>query len=111
VLLREMQTLLDKPDIFNRRIVEVDKLRLQIRRSERVYEMISSLSQRAELARFSADSRIALVEDDAVEKARRQLQRDIVFVEGIAEGTQALRDILKGAIERFRRPVKMGESR
>ncbi len=99
--LRELQTLLDRPEQFNRRIAEVDRLRLEIRRHGRTYEMISSLSQHAELQRFSADRRIALADDDPVERARRQLERDIRFVQGIAEGTQALREILRGSIERF----------
>jgi hypothetical protein len=99
--LRELQTLLDRPEQFNRRIVEVDRLRLRIREQERVYEMISSLSQHAELQRFSADRRIALSDADQIERTRRQLERDLRFVEGIAEGTGAFREILRDSIARF----------
>jgi hypothetical protein len=101
VILRDMETLVDRPDQFNRRIVEVDKLRVRIREQHRVYEMISSLSQRAELQRYTADRRLELEETSETQRARRQLKRDIEFVEGIAEGTEALREILRGSIERF----------
>lgn len=100
-LLRELQALLDRPDQFNRRIAEVDRLRLRMRRQERLYEMISAVSQHAELQKFSADRRIGLVEGDDIERARRQLERDIRFVEAFAEGTDAVREILRTSIERF----------
>ena len=100
-LLHELETLLDRPAAFNQRIAAVDKLRVRIREHERVYEMITSLAQRAELQRFSADRRTLLLDGDPVERARRQLQRDVAFVEAFAEGADALREILRGSIERF----------
>ncbi len=100
-LLRELTTLLDKPAVFNRRIVEVDALRLRVREQDRVYQMVSAVSQHAELQRFSADRRLGLADLSSVERAGKQLERDIRFVEAMLEGTEAVRGILEESCSRF----------
>lgn len=99
-LLKEMTALLDRPAVFNRKIAEVDDLRIKIRRQDRVYQMVSAMVQHAELVRFSADRRLNLADIEGSIRARRQLDRDIRFVEAVIEGTEALKDIL---IESHRR--------
>lgn len=100
-VLKELTGLLDRPAVFNRRIAEVDALRVKIREQEHTYRIISMVSQHAELQRFSADRRLSLDDLDGVARARRQLERDIRFVEAFVEGADALRDILEESLARF----------
>ena len=100
-VLKKLTGLLDRPNEFNRRIAEVDALRLKVQTQEKMYQMISSVAQQAELQRFSADRRLGLEDKDSLSRARSQLERDIKFVEAILEGADILRDILTGSLERF----------
>ncbi len=100
-ILKELLTLLDQPDRFNRRIADVDTIRVRIRAMERTYQVVSSLSQHAELQRFSADRRLGLSDLSKTDLARKQLERDIRFVEAILEGTSALGEILRESLDRF----------
>ncbi len=109
-ILREMTGLLDNPKEFNRRIAEVDHLRFKIRRQDHTYKMVSALVQHAELQRFSADRRLELSKLDTKERARRQLDRDIRFVEAVQEGTQALGEILAHCGERFDKKIEQTNS-
>ncbi|MFQ6048056.1 MAG: motility associated factor glycosyltransferase family protein [Phycisphaerae bacterium] len=105
-LLQEMKELVDQPRQFNRRIVRVDELRSLVRRDDLIFRMVSDVSQLAELRRFAADARLGSVEADGPERARRQLARDIEFVNGIIEGADALEDILTGSLERFDQAIR-----
>lgn len=100
-VLKELTGLLDRPAEFNRRIVEVDALRVRMRQLVRTYEIVSAVSQHAELQRFSADRRIAMGDHDDVSRARSQLSRDIQFVEAIIEGAGIAREILSECLTRF----------
>ena len=100
-VLEELTGLLDKPAKFNRRIVDVDTLRLRIQGMDRAYELISAVAQQAELQRFRADRQLTLDDVDAVSRARRQLERDIRFVKAVLEGAEVLEEILTGSRERF----------
>jgi hypothetical protein len=100
-LLKELTGLLDRPAEFNRRIADVDALRIRVRQLSRAYEIISSVSQLAELQRFNADRRIAMGDLDDVSRARRQLERDTRFVEAIIEGAGVARGIFSECLARF----------
>jgi hypothetical protein len=100
-VLGDLINLLDQPGDFNRRIADVDALRMRIRKMERTYQLVSAVSQHAELQRFSADRRLGLDELDDVSRARRQLERDIRFVEAVREGTTVLEEMLTQSLERF----------
>ncbi|HSW45008.1 MAG TPA: 6-hydroxymethylpterin diphosphokinase MptE-like protein [Phycisphaerae bacterium] len=100
-LLERMTGMLDRPAEFNRRIAEVDALRLEVHRQDRAYHLISAVSQQAELQRFSADRKLKLAETEGVELARRQLERDRKFVEAIIEGADVLKEILQGSLDRL----------
>ncbi len=106
-VLKELTGLLDRPNEFNRRIAEVDALRVRVRQQMRAYELISAVSQHAELQRFSADRRLAMGDHDDVSRARRQLERDIHYVEAIIEGAKATREILNECLARL--DAAMGE--
>jgi len=100
-VLEELTGLLDAPAKFNRRIADVDALRIRIQGMARTYEMISAVSQQAELQRFRADRQLGLDDVDGIARARRQLERDIRFVKAILEGAKVLDEILAGSLERF----------
>jgi len=108
-LLKELTGLVDRPAEFNRRIAEVDALRVRVRQLIRAYEIISAVSQMAELQRFSADRRIAMDDLDEASRARRQLERDIRFVESIIEGVGVAREVLTECLARF--DAAIGEGR
>ena len=107
-VLKELTELVGEPAQFNRRIGEVDALRVKIRTHERAYRMVSSVTQHAELQRFAADRRLSVADVDAKARARRQLERDIQFVEAILEGADALKQILTGCCERFDAAIAEG---
>ncbi|MCL2330654.1 MAG: DUF115 domain-containing protein [Phycisphaerae bacterium] len=107
-VLKELTGMVDRPDVFNRRLAEVDALRVRIRQNDLAYRMVSSVTQHAELQRFAADRRLSLIDLDAQAIARRQLERDVRFVEAIIEGAQALKDILAKSIERIDAAMKFG---
>lgn len=100
-VLKGLTELLGEPAQFNRRIAEVDALRMKLKSHERAYRMVSSVTQHAELQRFAADRKLSLADVDARDRARRQLERDIHFVEAMLEGTDALKGILTGCNERL----------
>jgi len=101
LVLRELTGLVERPAEFNRRIAEVDQLRLKIKSQERAYRLVSSVTQHAELQRFAADRRLSVADVDAKARARRQLERDIRFVEAIQEGAGALQCILNTCRDRL----------
>ena len=98
--------LVDQPDRFNRRMVRVDELRTVLRGADRAYQIISAASQLAELRRFSADRKIGAADAKGTERARKQLERDIEFVDSVHEGTDGVTEILRTALERFDRAVE-----
>ena len=100
-LLEELAGLIERPAEFNRRIAEVDTLRVRIRSQDRAYQMISAVAQQAELQRFTADRKMAMAGVEGPELARRQLDRDRRFVEAIIEGAEALKEILQGGLDRL----------
>ena len=100
-LLAKLTELVDRPAQFNRRIADVDALRVKIWAQDRTYQLVSAVSQHAELQRFSADRRLKLAEAEGVELARGQLERDRRFVDAIIEGGDVLKEILTGSLERF----------
>ncbi len=108
-VLEELKGLLDRPDEFNRRIAEVDRLRARVRQQERAYRIISQVAQHAELQRFTADRKLGLADVDSIDRARRQLDRDIRFVTAIREGADVLKEILKGGAARIDAAIERKE--
>lgn len=100
-LLQELKGLLNDPARFNRRIADMDTLRLKIKAQDKTYRLISMVAQHAELQRFSADRHLSLEDVDGVVRAERQIDRDLRFVEAFIEGGEALKDILTETLNRF----------
>jgi hypothetical protein len=109
-LLNELIGLTGRPEVFNRRLAEVDALRVKVRAQDRVYRMVTALSQHAELQRFRADRQLGLTDLTGADRAKRQLERDVRFVEAVLEGTEALRELLKESLGRFDEAMKKGKS-
>ncbi|MGD8452986.1 MAG: DUF115 domain-containing protein [Phycisphaerae bacterium] len=102
-LLEKLVGLLDRPDEFNRVVVRVDDLRMEIQQYDRTYKMVVGVSQAAELRRYSADRRIGEKERETPETARRRLLRDREFVEAFIDGCTYLADLLPEALARLER--------
>ncbi len=68
----------------------------------RIFRMVTSVSQQAELRRFAADHKLSGARSAGRERASRQLDRDIEFVNGILEGADELEKILDGAVVRMK---------
>ena len=108
-VLGELKGLVGNPSAFNRKIVRVDELRAAIQKRDRVFQMVTSVSQQAELRRFAADHKLSGAKSGSRKRAMLQLKRDREFVAGVIEGADELEVILKGAMERMER-VLSGES-
>ncbi|MCH7527088.1 MAG: DUF115 domain-containing protein [Planctomycetes bacterium] len=101
VLLHELESLTGDPNGFNRRLVRVDELRLAVRRLERAYKIVNAATQLVELQRYTADRKLELTEAEGPERAKRQLTRDVRFVEGMHEGARRTISILRDTLARF----------
>lgn len=93
-LLKELQGLTDDSQQFNRRLIRVDELRTIVTRCQRAYRIVNAATQMAELQRFTADRKLEAADAVGVERAQRQLARDINFVQDIREGAKTMVEIL-----------------
>ena len=100
-LLEQLSSLLERPAEFNRVVVRVDDLRTRIRQYERIYKIVTGVSQLAELRRYSADRSIGEHEHETVAIARRRLRRDREFVAAFIDGCEYLEDMLPQALARL----------
>ena len=108
-LLDELKGLTGDPPRFNRRLARVDELRTIVMNSYRAYRIVNSTAQLAELQRFTADRKLAAVDATGPERARRQLDRDMKFVQSMREATRTTLEMLDRTLERF--DAAMGASR
>jgi len=105
-LLQKLMGLIDRPSEFNRLIGKVDEMRTRVRLHQTIYEMVSGVSQLAELRRYTADRQIKAEDPSGADRGRRQLERDVDFIENLLEGCDVLDTILSGSIERFDRAIE-----
>ena len=83
--------------------------RVSLHRGDVIFRMVSDVSQLAEWQKFADDRRLSVDLSrtgdgdklDGPQRARRQLDRDLRFVESLLEGCDALAEILGGALARF----------
>jgi len=101
-LLKQLQTLVDDPQQFNRVLSRVDELRTVVSARRQVLHMVCCVSALADLRRHQQDHRIGAVKArlEARERAGKQLVRDIQFVESVIEGCDMLKDLLQEGIDR-----------
>jgi len=104
-LLNELSGLTHDPARFNKRLVRVDELRTKVHHESRAYRIVNAATQHADLRRFSADRRIGAEKLDDVERAKRQIARDIEFVTAVRDGTRDVKPMLTEALERIERRI------
>jgi hypothetical protein len=100
-LLKELKELTGDPARFNKRLVRVDELRTKVQYRSRGYRIVNAASQMIEFRRFSADRRIGASDARGIERAKRQLERDIEFVTGVRDGAREVEPILRESLERM----------
>lgn len=100
-LLEELKGLTDEPNRFNRRLVRVDELRTKVTQMSRPYHIVNYAAQLSELRRFSADRQLGKHFDDEVERALRQIARDVEFVTGVRDGGRLVTEMLESSLERI----------
>ncbi len=100
-ILGEMTELVDRQGELNRRMVRLDELRTMVRRREKIYKLVSQVSQAAQLMRYRADRTLDAEGIEGKAKQRRQLQRDIQYVGELEKGCSRLIELLEKCLERF----------
>jgi hypothetical protein len=114
-VLEELESLLDDPRQFDRRIMKIDELRTLVQGHELIFQMVRDVSQLGELQKFAADRRMVQDEHRSREggeakepsptqrrkRAQRQLQRDGQLVASLLEGCETLGSILADSLARF----------
>lgn len=100
-LLEEIRDHIDDQMRVNRAIVRIDALRARMNGLGACYDLITQLTQTTELKRFEADRKISAARDDATEKQRRQVGRDVENVRGIAEASVEFQSMVRRVIDRL----------
>ena len=104
-LLEEIRDhLADQPRV-NRAIGEIDGLRAKMNRLGPTYDLVTELTQSSQLKRFEADRRISAAKLDGAEKQRRQIERDIENVRGVADAAGEFRRLMDEVIEEISREL------
>ena len=110
--LEELDKLLDRNVAeFNRAIAKADRARILAHKDKTIMQMVSELAQLAEYRRMTADRLLEGEDLPEVERARRQLQRDLAYNQGLIEAAeQTAGDLRRGAaaVRRRHRPRASG---
>jgi hypothetical protein len=101
-LLIKLEGLTEKPREFNHTLVRVDELRTVIKRYEKIYRLVVSVSSSGELRRHSADRQMGKVAQETSGTARQRLKRDRDFVDEFVAGCDFLQKVLPEAQARLR---------
>ncbi|HUO10021.1 MAG TPA: 6-hydroxymethylpterin diphosphokinase MptE-like protein [Phycisphaerae bacterium] len=91
---------------MNRLFVEVDRLRSRVGNDPATFEMVCNLNTIGELRRFQADLGVKSVKDNSLERQKRQLLRDIDYVQNLKTGAERLLEILDEALTRLHRQLE-----
>jgi hypothetical protein len=109
-LLEKLKGLTGDPPQFNRCLVRVDELRSIVTNSYRAYRIVNSTAQLAELQRFAADRKLAATDATGAARAKRQLDRDIKFVQSMRDAAHKVIEMLVHTLERFDEYMGVGRS-
>ncbi len=105
-LLKQLQGLIDKPDEFNKLIIEVDEIRSLVNAHLRTLQMVCAVSSTAELRRFMHDCHLEAESSTGQERAVHQLSRDIEYLDSLARGCDELTEILQTALDRVKHTME-----
>ncbi|MEW6251782.1 MAG: 6-hydroxymethylpterin diphosphokinase MptE-like protein, partial [Planctomycetota bacterium] len=97
-LLGELEQLIEQPAKFNRLVARVDGLHARIKRHDRTYNLVTSVSQLAELRRVQADRGIREDEPETPANTRRRLRRDRSYLAAFIDGCDFLLELLPQAL-------------
>jgi hypothetical protein len=100
-LLRQMIEHQSDPAEMNRLFAEVDALRAKVGRDPVTFEMVCNLNTIGELRRFQADLLVKTAVKDSLDRQKRQLLRDIDYVENLKIGADRLLEVLDEALTRL----------
>lgn len=102
-LLSGLDSVVELPAEFNRRVSQIEGLRAELDRYPHIYSLVIEVSTTAELRRHSADRQLSRDTDgNSVEGTRRRLIRDREFVASFLEGCEYLESVLPEVVERVR---------
>ncbi len=106
-LVREMLDLVDEhQDELNRKMVRLDELRVKVKQRISVYNLVSLVSQNAELLRYRTDRSLETKNLEGKDLQRRQLQRDVGYVSELKNGCDRLEGLLRECVERFEKRMQ-----
>jgi hypothetical protein len=97
-----LDKILDRnPGEFNRGIAKADRARVLAHKDEVIMRMVSDLAQLAEYRRLAADRLLEGEDLPEVERAHRQLERDMAYNQGLLEAGEKLREVFTAAMARL----------
>jgi len=98
-LLEEIRSHIGDQTRVNRAIASIDSLRARMNELGATYDLVTQLSQPAEMKRFEADRKIAAAKSDGIERQRLQVTRDIENVRGVCEAAADFQVLMDEVIE------------
>jgi hypothetical protein len=100
-LLEEIAAHLDDQKRVNKAIARIDVLRAQMDSYGRCYDLITQLTQFAELQRFERDRKLAASRATGSDRQRRQVERDIDNVKSIIGAAEEFGALMAEVIEKL----------
>ena len=96
-LLSQMRQLSDSPTRFNRRVEHVRRLRARLEAMPKAHTIATYVAQLGELQLFATDQKMLVCAADGPERARRQIARDLAYIQAKLAATKDARDMLTKA--------------
>jgi hypothetical protein len=97
-LLEEIREHLGDQRRVNKAIARIDVLRVRMNELGPCYDLITQLTQKTELQRFTADRKISASKIDGVERQLRQVSRDIDNVRGVIDAAEQFQQLMNETI-------------
>jgi hypothetical protein len=88
---------------------QVEKLRRQVDERREINALVADVAQGNEYLRHKVDREIASANPSPDERKRRQIERDVSYVQGLLDASEMLVEMLKSARERVERYVPYRE--
>ncbi|HVX86280.1 MAG TPA: 6-hydroxymethylpterin diphosphokinase MptE-like protein [Phycisphaerae bacterium] len=102
-LLHEMIEKQTDPAAMHRLFAEIDRQRAKVNTDPQTFDMVVFLNTIGELRRFNADLSVKTAKADSLDRQKRQLLRDIDYVQNLQTGAERLLAVLDEALARLHR--------
>jgi len=99
-LLDQLRQLVDKPNEFNKLIVQVDEIRSLVGAHAKIQQMVCEISSKAELRRFMNDRHLDVEKSQGTQRAQNQLKRDVEYMDALICGCDELNALIEKALKR-----------